>query len=240
MFKSFSTSNDNLSLSIQFPEKGVLLVKGKNTNTVLHLIESLLAYDFTGNLVNDSVPFKYEGVSSLVFDTGVLTGQDKMVFAEGEVPKIHSIRYLELSNSIRSFLLGNDEAGSLISNQTIKKTSAISDEIWVRIVQTLNKIFRYTALSIQNSELIFSFKEQYELSEDIQKIMFLMLSECYLTPEGYNRLIILPNMDGVNKSVLSKFIYQLLLTSGKTTIMTSADLQLSDFSLMVPVGILTA
>ena len=237
MFKSFSTTN-GVSIDVAFPDKSLLLVKG-NSNIFLHLVESLLAYDFTGNLVNDTKQYNYEGVSSLVFDSGVLTGQEKRVFDEGVIPKIHSIRYLEDSDNIRSFLIGGDSEGDMISNSTLKKTGAISDESWVRITQVLNNLFGYTAVSIENSNLIFSFEERPELSEKVQKIMFLLLAECYLTPSGYERLVILPNMTGVNKSVLSKFMYQLILTSGKTTVMTSADLQLSDFSLMVPVGILT-
>lgn len=233
LLKVLNTELNNRPLQVNFPDKKSIVLRGFNAIQVIHIVECLLSQDFTGYYaeLDKSYGFNYSqvtGLSSLIFNSGAILGKDKETQVQGIVPNIHVIRYLN-NYTFRSLYL-TTVAGTYapLYNDMTKYSHVIQDVQWVRLLALVNNIVGFELVKLENNEIKFSFNTNSEISIEGQKLIYSLLAECFITPEGYSRVLLLPNISILPKNIQVKFLELLDDINGHTLTLSTADINPND------------
>lgn len=233
LLKSLNTEVNNRALQVNFPDKKSLILRGTNALQVIHIVECLLSQDFTGYYaeLDKKYGFRYDnvyGLSSLVFNAGAILGKNKETQVQGVVPNIHTIRYLGCY-TIRSFYLTN-VAGTYapLYNNMTRYSHVIQDIRWVRLLALVNNVVGFELVKLENEQLKFNFVENGEIGVDGQKLIYSLIAECFLTPDGYSRVLLLPDMNILPKNIQVRFLELLDDINGHTLTLSTANIIPSD------------
>ena len=75
-------------------------------------------------------------------------------------------------------------------------SNVITQDKWVRLFQVVNDILKFEFVKMQNGNLVFCFDtNNTEYSVDAQKLVYLLVAECFLTPDNYKRVIMLTGVE---------------------------------------------
>lgn len=220
--KSIQTTIDSEFVSVKFPDKKSIIICGRERKLeqILYLIECSLMNDFTdyyGRLDN-SKGYNYYPLGEqtiLVFDNGAVRGKDKCVEKSGVVPKFHVVRYVS-GSEIRSFYISNH-----MSNSCSTFSKKLTSDDLVRLVLNVNRVCDCEFCKLEESRIVFN--EQYTNNLNC-KLIYLLISECFQTPEGYTRVILLPNIRTMSGKQQAKLIETLDNFSGHEVIISSGNI----------------
>lgn len=221
-------------MSVNVPDRRTVILRGRLNLQVMFVVESLLSNDLTGYYVDKDKEYGYryediKGVSRLIFQDGTISGINSSVSSEGLIPKIHCIRYLGNGhNKLRSFLLSDDASFSPVYTNLIKYSNKLSDKQWFRLFGMANSVVDYEMCKLEQGELQFDFDYDCDIDVDGRKIIYMLLSECFLTPKGYKRVLILPDISCLYPDVQLKLLSVLDNIGGHMITLSSARLQPAD------------
>lgn len=236
LIKSISMEIKNKPIQIGLPDKKTIILKGQNATQLLYVVESLLSQDVTGYYkdLDKIYGFDYsdlDGQSMITFNNGAIIGKNKISQVKGVVPDIHVVRYLGASNKLRSFYLSNTITKQQpIYNNMTHYSHIIEDSSWIRLIAIANSIVGFDMVQLKNNDLHFSFQETYPISVEGQKIVYLLLAECMLTPEGYSRVLLLPDINYLDVNVQIKLLEYLDNIKGHTLTLSLANISNDDLS----------
>ena len=220
-------------LSLKFPDKKSIILRGTNNVQIIYIMECLLSNDFTGYYKDLDRKYGYDykdiGTSDLIFDEGRLQGKDKVISTWGKTPNIHCIRYLRNGN-FRSFLCSGDIAFSELYTNMTEYSNVIPYTSWLRLCSMVNSFIESNIVDIVNNKLIFNWDENCEYSIEAQKFIYCIIAECFLTPKGYYRVLLLPDIELLNKSSQIKLIEYLDNIVGHKMTLSTVDVQFNDLS----------
>lgn len=224
--KSIQTSFDSEFASIVFPNKKSIILCGnkRKAEHLIYLLECTLMNDFTGYYGELDVKRGYNyydltGQTTVVFSNGAIRGKDKRVDKSGEIPKFHVVRYVD-GSEIRSFYISKNMNESVF-NKTLSK------EDMVRLVINVNKVCGCDFCKLENDKIVFD--ERY-LDNKNYKLIYLLICECFQTPEGYSRVILLPNIESMSSKQQVNLIETLDNFSGHELVLSSGNIEKSDLS----------
>ena len=235
LIKGVKTEVNGNLLSVPFPDKKTIILRGSNGLQILHIVESLLSNDFTGYYfeADKQYGFYYKpvtGMSQLAFNDGSIYGKDKAIHTQGVIPKIHCIRYLGKSNKIRSFVISNDLQYSELYVDTTKYSTALTVAQWMRLISLINKVVGFEMVTLEDEQLSIQFREDYEIPVEGQQIIYMLIAECFVTPQGYSRVLLLPDIPYLSGKVQAELLETIDNINGHTLTLSSGSVQLSDFS----------
>ena len=238
---TFTGTFNGMFKSIKFEDSNIILVKGDNALQFLYEIECLLAIDLTKQYgENDYLycqPYKeIEGVVKLQFDTGAMIGAKDRVIIEGVSPHIHCIRYLG-KDSFRSFLVTDDVSCSKIGSSLTRKNHILSDVEWHRLILLTNRVVGFELVALKGDELCFSFIEDEScgITVEMQKLVYLLLSDCSLSIDDYERIVLIPDMFGISKEICIRLFQAICGLKNHGVLLTGVDLQVEDLGRSVGV-----
>lgn len=211
-------------LSVNLPDKKSIIIRGRNSEYFITIFESLLANDYTNNVYK-----REEGVSKVIFREGALVGKDKSVFMEGKIPKIHCIRYLD-SGRFRSFLISDEVSYSELYSDMKKYSGIIPEAKWIRLCEIVNSIVGFNLVYVVDKKIKFCFSDVSEFSIEAQKLVYLLVAECFITPKGYRRILILPDIDLLNGRQQALLIEHLDNIIGHDLCISSGNISVNDLS----------
>lgn len=207
---------DDKLVNLSFDNSSCVCLTGQEDikATVVYTIERMLARDF-GLYYDtlDSEIIKYKPVTgniTIKLQNGVLTRDTRSVHAVGDIPKLHCIRYT-IGGRIRSFTINDESDNGIIGVNMTEYNSQVSDGKWLRLANLVNGVcdFDFVQLDTQNGVLSFNF-ENDTWSEEELKIVYLLLSESILTPDGYRRVIMLTPLNELTKEHQKSLISALI------------------------------
>ncbi len=189
-------------LVVDLKDADILLLRGANAGLAVHVLEDLLAKDFTGN---SYVVARQHGVflsnnvtcATLVCEEAKLRGQNRSVTLVGKQPQIHCITTLS-KGKIRSFMYTDELKQNELYTDTRKFTNQLPDVYWVRVVETTNKLLGYEAVHFKNDKLSFNFTEKDNWSVEAQKMAYTLIAESLLTPNNCSRVVLISKADVLN------------------------------------------
>ena len=255
-------------MQLDFPSKKTIVLRGRLNETVLYIIESLLANDFTNN--NFHADERY-GVSyfaepekaCIYFSKSSIIGANYSVRYEGDIPKVHVIRCLGDGDNIRSFLVSDNFSNyeSIYSNMK-NYSSVISDSKWLRLINTVNDTLGFEFVMLKRAEddeedsndidekdnktknkvsdkskagkkskkkkLVFNLVENYPIPIKGQKLIYLLMSECFLTPKYYHRILLLSDIRCLDSKTQVRFLEILDNIGNHSLTLSCANIQPSD------------
>lgn len=202
--KGIEFSVNNRKQSIVFPNKKSIILKGNNTNELFSVMERLLGQDMTDyyptiDEVEYNILYQKIGMQSqLHFTDGVLIGKDLTVKKSGSIPTVHCIRYLK-NNKFRSFITEdkNKHNNQILFTNTTKYSDSIPMTTWQRIITTVNSFIgaEFVSYDMNTRQLVFATENAEGWTYKAEKIIYMLISECYLTPEGISRVLLLPQIE---------------------------------------------
>lgn len=226
--KGIQTVIDSEFISIKFPNKQSIILRGRERKLeqILYLLECSLMNDFTnyyGDLDCKKGYNYYElnGQTIVTFTNGAIRGKDKCIEKSGDIPKFHVIRYVS-GSEIRSFYISKSMNNSMYSFS--KRLT--SDEL-IRLVANVNKVCGCDFCSIEGSKI--TFNKDYT-NDDNCKLIYLLIAECFQTPEGYMRVILLPNIKGMTSKQQALLIETLDNFNGHELLLSSGSISEDDLS----------
>jgi hypothetical protein len=229
LLKSVSTEISGKTVQLVFPDKKTLIMRGANSLQMMHILECLLGQDFTGYYwsKDKEYGFSYKpvsGVSRLVFNNGAILGKDKEIQVQGEIPNIHVIRYLQWY-TIRSFYLSNNlnNYSPLYTNLT-QYSNILQDTQWYRIITMVNKLAGFEFVRLEDETLKFNFDETYGVTSNGLKLIYTLISECFVTPDNYSRVLLLPNINVLTQQKQIELLESLDNIKGHTLTLSSASI----------------
>lgn len=227
--KTIKTDVNGKSIVFQVPDKRTVILKSRLSQQLLYIVESLLANDFTDyyKKIDMQYGLDYEersGASTLQFTDGVLVGSERTVKSEGVIPKIHCIRYIGgYCKSIRSFLLSTESGVSSLYTDLTSYTTALPDSQWFRLIALVNSVVGYEMCSLKDRKLMFDF-DSGDIDEEGCKLVYSLIAECFLTPEGYHRILLLSDIMFLYPEVQLNLLRALHSIKGHSLTLSSAKI----------------
>lgn len=199
-FKGIKTIINEEEKAYRLPDKKTVILQGENKDNILYLVETLLSRDYTDYYakIDGNYGFSYfplSKISVLEFTNGKIIGKGNTIRIKGEIPKIHCIRYVR-DGIIRSFLCdsyGSDE-GKILTENLTRYTDDIPEAVWSKILKTVNDFLGYEMVLVKDKELHFNFTPT-EYSVSAQKLIYLLIAECFVTPSSYLRIVLLSDIE---------------------------------------------
>lgn len=232
-------------INCEFPDKKIIFVRGKSREQLLYVVESLLAMDMSGYYaeLDKRAGREYTGVGDdvyLMFNDGAITASGGVVQLQGLIPKTHVIRYIGVDTQFRSFYLEqNLQSYSSVYTDMRKYSKVIDDAKWFRLITTVNDLLGFTFVELEDDELKFHPSEECAISTDGQKLIYMLMAESYLTPEGYKRVMLISDIPYLEKDMELKLIKRLGAITGLSLILSTADVEFSDIANEQAMTILT-
>ena len=230
------------SVEVRFPEVSGVVVGGTDRIEVLHLLECLFSREFCigSYCFDEGCGFEYDsdyGLCRLDFESGFVSydaerGGFKVC---GDLPNLHIVRYLH-DGYVRSTLVGgitSSKEGNFtdfsIDLDMHVHSSMLSDVAWWRICGVTNTLLGYTAVEYRGGGISFHFLPLRYFSIDAQRLVYLLVSECMLTPTGYHRILLLSDLDYFVKGRQQAVVFSKLCTLPRHSYGVSAgDISSSD------------
>lgn len=230
ILRRFGTVLDGSFVDIDFirsSEDGVLKVGGVYADEVIFLIESLLAHDFTDNFANRDVAYglrshTYSGTSTLRFTDGELIGGGGIVKEIGKLPDIHCVRNLS-QGCVRSFIL-NTENDHRIGKDLLSYSDVLSKKQWFRLASVMNALLNFKFVEFDGSSILFNKTETEEWSDKVLMAVYMLVAECFVTPVGTTRVVLLSDMSFLTESQLSRLLVTLKSIDKNEIVILKSDL----------------
>lgn len=198
LIKRIKTYINGNELVFNVPNKKSIVLRGSNGLQVIYVLESLLSGD-TGHYnfdLDKQYGFNYQqlGVMHEVqFNDGIITGMDRVVHTSGRIPRVHVIRYLS-GVVFRSFLMADGSDAVSISQDMMHYSKAVPEALWQRIFIVTNRLLGFQYVARGNEGLEFRVSDDCGWSQEAQCLAYILIAECCLTPEGYHRVLLLPDI----------------------------------------------
>lgn len=230
--KSIKTEVNGHPIVVNFPDKKSIILRGQNNLHLLYVIEMLLSSDYTEYYkdLDKNYGFYYKnvsGLSQLMFTNGSIVGKDKKIYINGQVPKLHCIRYLK-DGEFRSFLFSDEIGYSEIYNDMTEYSTIIPDTAWIRLCTLVNNLIGSEVVVLNNRHLEFNWDNNSEFSIQAQKFIYMIFSECFLTPKGYLRILLFPDIDILSPKQQVNLIESLDNIIGHEMCISTGDIAFSD------------
>ena len=234
LLKSIKMTVNNKKISFDFKNKRNIILSGTNKMNLICALEMLLSSDFNNNIATkDAVyGFNYADItdSILVFSNdSLLAGKGGRVVKQGNIPKIHCIRYTK-NGTLRSYIFSDVACNASVGKSLTEYSSVLNDTDWFRLCATVNKFIGKNIVDIYNGKLLFNFATDIEYSEEAQKFIYLLFAECMLTPDDFNRVVLLNDIDLLDKSAQLKLLDYLDSMKNHSCCISTVNVSFDDIS----------
>jgi len=242
LLHTIKTKVKSKSYNLELPNKKSIVLSGSNALQILYTVEALLSGDYLGRYkyFDKKWGFEYQpftGDSELVFKEGTITGKNGIASFTGRIPKIHCIRTLG-KGQFRSFVSSQGVGTSPLSVDMTKYQHTLPEIIWKELISNVNKFLGGEVVTLEKGELKFDWLTSSEYSVEAQKFIYLIFAECYLTPQGYSRVLLMSNIEFLTGRQQVLLIEALDNITGHSCCLSSGNINLSDISSTSIVSIL--
>lgn len=200
LFKHLTADLKVQKINMDFREESRQALNSSYALEIMHILESLIIGDTVGYLQDYDKKYgcyytKNED-SELSFTNGSsIKISNRKAYFNGKTPDIHCVRHIG-DGEVRSTLLNNDVDNASNKTSLYKYSDILTMPQWVRLIETVNNIVGAEIVSLSSDKnLCFDFKTNYTYSIEAQQFIYTLIAECFLTPENYKRLVLLPKLD---------------------------------------------
>lgn len=223
-FKNITTQLSGRFLNIDLPDKKSIILNGdiETKEYLLQVIKSLLCFDYSTELSGFLKHNPLETKSVLVFTNGIVRVHNQASVIEGNVPKLHILE-LQSDGSILSVLTSEDSNNLTLDTDMTKYSGQLPLESMYRLASLCNKVAGYEFVVFENNEINFNWEST--ISKSVLETIYLTISESFLTPEGYLRLVLLHTCFGMDSSIMAKLIEVLDNIRGLEMLFCTAEIE---------------
>lgn len=236
--KSIQAIHKGRVINLELPDKKSIVLNGsrKDCNYILDLSKVMLGVDY-----NSSLPYvenRSEDIlndsASMRFTTGSILLKDGSITIQGKIPYIHVVQVTN-NGGISSFLVSQSLNPTGLAVDMTKFSNAIEIADWIRLVELFNRYAKFECAILENNgDNNFSLRFN-GLTEEL-KTVYLLMSESFLTPKDYLRVVLLPEINGINADRMFELIELTDNITKLEMIICGADVEIKDGSVITPVN----
>ena len=230
MIKKITFTNNNMMKDITLPDKRIIQVQGSDANVFISLIERIVATDFSDFYDNYDAQFGIEGTNfkqvTAHFSFGDFIYKNDVINERYNTSRaLHCVRYVGGKN-IRSTFSNTDEKPSTLGVSLTEFTSAINKASWLRLEMLINYVIGDTFFKVDynNAKITFDFEKTADFSKDLAKIMYLIVSECFVSISSGQRFVCLSKIEGIIDEQMERLLYSLVRISNIDTVFFVNDI----------------
>lgn len=234
LIKHVSMTIDGGKKSMELSDARTIIVRGRMKEHFLYVVESLLAMDTSGYYgeIDKQAGANYKDIEDeafVLFQDGGIRSVDKVVQTSGVVPSTHVIRYTGADEKFRSFYMEQGlSTYSTVYTDMRKYSHVISDAKWFRLLAMVNDLLGFEFVTADDGELAFHPMNGFPVSPDGQKFIYLLMAECYLTPEKYRRVLLLSDIPYLTTELQIKFLKRLGDIPGHGVTFSTSKVEFTD------------
>jgi len=205
-FRSIQAVTDDRVYSINLPDKGVISLDGNSASKsyILTMICTVLGLDYSST-INKEAKGVLRTKASLGFLNGNLTLSDGSVTMRGKVPYIHCVYLNAESVGVSSFFISDIVKRNSIDIDMTRYTSDIEEKDWVRLLSLYNKYAGFESARIVTYPDGSKKLEFNGMTRELETA-YLLLSESFLTPSDYIRIVLIPELSYIDNNRLVELV----------------------------------
>lgn len=232
LIKVVGMNVDGSDLSFELPDAKVIFLRGRLKEHFLYVMESLLSMDasgYYGELDCHEQADLSGGAFMLFSGGGAVKSKDKFVEATGLIPPTHVIRYTGKGQTFRSFYMERGlSTYSPVYTDMRRYSHAIDDAKWIRLIGVVNNLLGFEFVRLIDGRLDFHPKAGLPISQEGQKFVYMLMAECYLTPDKYKRVLLLSDIPYLDRQDELRLIQRLSYINGHLLALSTAGVDFSD------------
>ena len=236
--KSIQAIHNGRVINIELPDKKSIVLNGseKDCNYIIDLVRLLLGVDYNDNLSyieNKSMDLLKDN-ASMRFTTGSILLKDGSVSISGKVPYIHCVMLNK--TGVSSFLLSQSLTPTSINHDMTKFSSIIPVGDWIRLTELFNRFAGFECAILKNNgDNNFSLDFSGEITEEL-RLAYLLMSESFLTPKDYLRIVLIPKLEVFTERRLFELIELADNINKLEMVICGADVEIKSGSVITPVN----
>lgn len=242
-FKNIQAIRGNRIINVVLPDKKSIVLCGSEDDNlyVMDLLRVMLGVDYNDNL--GYLKYRAEDIlkskASLRFTTGNVYISNGSVRIDGKIPYLHVVQPTN-NGGIKSYLISPLVQGTDLDVDMTVYNESIQYSDWIRLVELFNRYAGRDCAQIVEVNKDSTVQHGYQLrfnniTEEL-KTVWLLMSESFLTPQNYLRIVLLPKMNGFDSDKMFKLI-DLVDNIGKLEmVITIADVNIKEGSVITEVN----
>lgn len=229
LIKFVSMSVDGGKKGVEVPDVKTVIIRGRLKNRFLNVVESLLAMDVSGYNAQLDGQESIDDEAYILFKDGGIRAKDGVAELQGVVPPTHVIRYAGSGDKFRSFYLSPTlSTYSPVYTDMRKYSHVIVDSRWYRLISIVNDLLNFEFVRLEDGNLSFSPRSDMPVSVEGQKFVYMLMAECYLTPENFKRVLLLSDIPSLDTATQLKLFQRLGVIPGFGVIFSAAGVEFTD------------
>ena len=241
-FKSIQAIRGGRVLNIVLPDKKSVVLSGSKSDSeyVMDMMRVMFGVDYNDNL--GYLHYRSEEIlrnsASLRFTTGSIYINKGSVRIEGRVPYLHIVQP-DMQGGIRSYLVSQSATVKDLDVDMTVYNGAIPHTDWIRLAELFNRYADRDCVKIcevKDEETgSTGYKLEFvDITEELQTV-WLLMSESFLTPSNYLRIVLLPPMEGFDADKMFKLIDLVDNISRLEMVITTAEVNIKEGSVITEV-----
>lgn len=226
--KGIQTFYKNKIINIELPDKKSIVLNGtkKECTYILDLLRTMLGVDYNDNLryLENRSEDVLKNNASIRFTTGSILLKDGTITIHGRVPYLHVVM-VDNSGDINSFLVSQSASPIGLATDMTKYNTEIEHTDWIRLLELFNRYAGFdccTLVELADSTYKLEFTD---LTPELETV-YLLMSESFLTPQDYLRIVLLPDIKGVTPERMFELIELVDNINKLEMIISSADVEI--------------
>ena len=236
--KSIQAIHKGRVINLELPDKKSIVLSGsrQDCNYILDLTKLLLGVDYNSSLyyIENKSEELLKDSASMRFTTGSILLKDGSVRIVGKVPYIHCVMLTE--TGVSSFLVSQSLNPTSINHDMTKFSNIIPVGDWIRLTELFNRFAGFEcAIFRKNGDNDFSLEFYSELTEEL-KLAYLLISESFLTPKDYLRIVLIPQISLFDEKRMFELIELVDNINKLEIVICGADVEIKSGSVITPVN----
>lgn len=242
-FKSIQAIRGGRVISITLPDKKSIVFCGSTNDNyyVMDLMRVMFGVDYNDNLGH--LKYRAEEIlknnASLRFTTGSIYINKGSVRIDGRIPYLHIVQP-DNHGGIRSYLVSQSVSVKDLDVDMTHYNESIPHTDWIRLAELFNRYAERECVEIIEVGTNESGAPIYELrfndiTEELQTV-WLLMSESFLTPQNYLRIVLLPELDGFDGDSMFRLIDLVDNISRLEMVITTAEVNIKAGSVITEVN----
>lgn len=222
--------------NIDLPDKKSIVLDGLKADKdyILELLKVVFGMDYNNSL-ESKFPCKELLKNSVIlrFTGGTLSVSNGAISISGKIPYIHCIYAQE--NEISSFLVSYSLSQMEISTDMTVYSDVIDISDWSRLLDLFNRYAGFECASLVNTQEHGKILQFNNMTKELETV-YLLMSESFLTPKDYLRIVLIPQLSYLDSEKMFRLIELLDNINKLEMIITSAEVDIEEGSVITRVS----
>lgn len=222
--------------NIDLPDKKSIVLDGMQADKdyILELLKIIFGMDYNNSLHGDyNCEEMLRNNAVLQFTGGKLRVEKGAISISGKIPYIHCV--YAGNDGITSFLISQSVKKLEISTDMTEFSNIIDMSDWTRLIELFNRYAGFKCAYLVDSSEVGKILQFDGLTKELETV-WLLMSESFLTPTDYLRIVLIPQLSLFSAEDMFRLIELLDNIHRLEMVITSAEVDIKPNSVITRVS----